>query len=92
MKRAHIFIHGDVTGVGFRAWTLREAQGRRLTGWVRNTDIHTVEAVFEGKKEKVEEMIKQCKKGPDVSWVEKIDIIWEEPTGEYKGFQIRPAS
>lgn len=35
-KQAYVLISADVTGVGFRAWTLRQAQRKQLTGWVRN--------------------------------------------------------
>ncbi len=89
MKRAYVFIHGDVVGVGFRSWTLRQAQGKRLTGWVRNFDYGTVEAIFEGEKENVEEMIKLCLQGPEVAFVEKVDIKWEEATGEFEEFKVR---
>ena len=89
MKCAHIFIIGDVIGVGFRAWTVRSANELGLTGWVRNADNKTVEAVFEADVEKVKEMIERCRKGPEVAWVEKLEIKWEVATGEFVIFQIR---
>ncbi len=91
---AHVFIYGDVTGVGFRKWTLREARSKQLTGWVRNSEAvypersRRVEAIFEGEKENIEEMIKLCNKGPEVSWVEKVDVKWEEVSGEFVDFNI----
>jgi acylphosphatase len=88
-KRAHVFIYGDVIGVGFRSWMLRNARNLGLTGWVKNASSNLVEAVFEGSKEKVEEMIKLCYKGPEVAWVEKVKVVWEEVTGEFWGFEIR---
>ena len=89
MKCAHIFIIGDVSGVCFRAWTVRSANELGLTGWVRNADNKTVEAVFEADVEKVKEMIERCRKGPEVAWVEKLEIKWEVATGEFVIFQIR---
>lgn len=89
MKRVHIFISGDVIGVGFRAWTLRNAQKLELNGFVRNMDYKTVEVVLEGEKEKVTEMVAICKKGPDIAWVENVKIVWEEATEEFTGFEIR---
>ena len=86
--KAHVLIYGDVTGVGFRAWTYRKALELGLSGWVKNADRGIVEAVFEGKKEAVEEMIKQCRKGPEVAWVEKIDVKWHAATGEFSVFNI----
>lgn len=87
MKRAHLFIYGDVIGVGFRVWVVRNARELGLTGWVRNTDDGLVEAVCEGDEEKVKEMIERCKKGPEVAWVEKVEVKWEETKGEFKGFE-----
>lgn len=89
MKRAHLIISGDVTGVGFRSWTVRYAKELDLSGWVRNTDRNTVEAVFEGPRDKLDEMIKRCQHGPEVAWVEKVDITWEDSTDEFVGFEIR---
>lgn len=88
MVRAHVFIYGDVIGVSFRAWTQRRAKELELTGWVRNASGKTVEAVFEGSKEKVEEMIKLCNEGPEVSWIERVDYRWEEAKGEFLNFDI----
>lgn len=91
MNRVHVFITGDVIGVGFRAWILRQAQDFQLTGWVKNVfePIKGVEAVFEGKKENVEKMIELCKKGPEVSWVENVEVTSEQSTGSFDGFTIR---
>lgn len=88
-KRVHVFIHGDVVGVGFRAWTIRNAEKLGIKGWVRNFGIKTVEAVFEGGKKELEEMIDLCRMGPEVSWVEKVDLEWEKYTGEFMNFEIR---
>lgn len=88
-SRAHVFIYGDVIGVGFRFWTERNAESLGLTGWVRNATRRRVEAVFEGEKEKVEEMVEKCHKGPGVSWVEKVEVKWEKFIGEYSGFEIQ---
>ena len=82
-------ISGDVTGVGYRYWTSTNAKALGLTGHVRNVKNGQVEAVFEGEEVKVKEMVEQCKKGPDVAWVEKVDVKWEEATGEFVNFGIR---
>jgi acylphosphatase len=85
MKRAHVYISGDVTGVGYRSWTVRTACSLGLTGWVRNVG-KDVEAVFEGSEEKVKEMINQCQAGPEVAWVQKVDVKWGKATGEFNEF------
>lgn len=89
MQRIQLLITGDVTGVGFRYFALRRAQSMGLTGWVRNVFKGTVEALVEGEKDKLEEFIKRCHHGPDVAWVEKVEVKWGEATGEFIGFVIR---
>lgn len=87
--RAHIFIEGRVQGVFYRAWTRDEAEKLGFTGWVKNLVDGRVEAVFEGPKEKVKEMVKKCREGSRVAKVEHLDVIWEDATGEFEGFEIR---
>lgn len=87
-KRAHVSINGDVVGVGFRAWMVQNAKELELTGWVKNADHKLVEAVFEGPGENVKQMVERCRDGPEVSWVEKVDVKWEEATDEFEGFEV----
>jgi len=86
--RAHVFISGLVQGVFFRFETMRRARRRKVTGWVRNLPDGRVEAVFEGEKADVEEMISFCHVGPPGAVVRDIKVHWEEPTGEFKDFKI----
>jgi acylphosphatase len=87
--RAHIFVSGRVQGVFFRVETRYEAMKRNVAGWVRNTYGGRVEAIFEGEREDVEKLIEFCRKGPSGARVTKIDVQWEEYTGEFKSFKIR---
>ncbi|OIO13127.1 hypothetical protein AUJ73_04225 [Candidatus Gottesmanbacteria bacterium CG1_02_37_22] len=89
IKRVHVYISGEVTGVGFRSWTLHNARKLGLIGWVKNTADSKVEAVFEGVKDRLCNMIKKCKKGPEVSFVESVDEQWQEAKGEFQTFEIR---
>ena len=90
--RAHLFIKGKVQGVFYRFWTKNEAQKLGLAGWVRNLADGRVEAVFEGPKRKIEEMVAKCRQGPRLAKVEHLDISWEEATGEFDGFSILPTA
>lgn len=87
--RAHVFVSGRVQGVFFRSETRYEASGRNVSGWVRNTHDGRVEAVFEGEREDVEKVIEFCRRGPPGARVTKVDVRWEEYTGEFRGFRIR---
>lgn len=80
--RAHVVIHGLVQGVYFRASTREEAVRIGVGGWVRNMPDGSVEALFEGGKKKVEEIVAWCYKGPSGAKVMKVDLKWEAYKGE----------
>jgi acylphosphatase len=86
--RAHLFISGRVQGVFFRDSTRKEALKRGITGWVRNLPDGRVEAVFEGDKEMVEDMIRWCHRGPEMAKVISVKVIWENYIGEFSNFRI----
>lgn len=88
MSQAHIKIFGFVQGVGFRQFVKQHAQQHGVTGWVKNTSHGTVEAVFQGSKEKIGEMITLCKKGPMLAKVERVKVGWEEPVDQFSEFTI----
>ena len=89
LVRAHLRIYGLVQGVFFRA-TMREVAKRLgVKGWVRNVPDGSVEAVIEGPRDKVEELIKWAHRGPPAACVEKVMVRWEPYKGEFKDFRIR---
>jgi len=67
-------IRGRVQGVGFRIWTQREAQARRLEGWVRNRRDGSVEGLFAGPAAAVAGMIEAVRRGPPLARVEAVDV------------------
>ncbi len=75
--RAHLFIEGIVQGVSYRYFTSDVAAMMGLNGWVRNVPDGRVEAVFEGRREVVEQAIGECRKGPTGAFVSNIDVSWE---------------
>ncbi len=87
--RAHLFIHGRVQGVFYRATCEEQASGLSLCGWVRNLPDGRVEVVTEGEQADVQNLISWCRKGPVGSKVTNVEVRWEEPTGETGGFRIR---
>jgi acylphosphatase len=87
--RAEVIVHGFVQGVWFRQSTKDEAMRLGVAGWVRNLPDGSVEAVFEGEKKKVEEIVGWCHRGPSGAQVAKVDVSWERFTGEFFHFDIR---
>jgi acylphosphatase len=80
--RARVIVRGQVQGVFFRAETRDRASSLGLGGWVRNNPDGTVEAAFEGDRERVESMVEWCRRGPSLARVDDVDVTWEDPQGE----------
>lgn len=74
-------------GVFFRSETRDRAASLGLAGWVRNNPDGSVEAVFEGERDRVESMAGWCGRGPRHAEVENVDVAWEEPQGD-SGFTV----
>jgi acylphosphatase len=87
--RAHVMISGRVQGVFFRDHTLRAARERGVLGWVRNTRSGQVEAILEGEQGEVEEMVRWCHQGSPGSQVTRVEVDWQEYTGEFNDFSVR---
>jgi acylphosphatase len=87
--RLKLTISGRVQGVCYRWFTRDTAVELGLTGWVRNLPDGTVEAVVEGEKDKLEQLLGWCRRGPDLARVTGIQSEWEEGTGEFRDFTIR---
>lgn len=84
-----VTIHGRVQGVFFRQSTSDVASRLDIKGFVRNTIQGTVEAVFEGQNDDVNEIINWCRNGPAFARVQKIDITDETEKGpSYDAFTI----
>lgn len=88
MKRAHAYISGRVQGVFYRSNTRKKALELGLTGWVKNLRDGRVEALFEGEEPEIKKVIEWCHQGPAHASVEKVEVLWEEPTGEFETFSI----
>ena len=86
--RAHLFISGRVQGVFFRSAIKHDAHRYDVRGWVRNLPDGRVEAIFEGEKKAVVKLIEGSKRGPRGAHVSKLDLTWEDYTGDFDRFKI----
>ncbi len=73
MAALRLVITGRVQGVGFRAWTRREARRRDLRGWVRNRSDGSVEALLIGEEAAIEAMAETCRQGPGLAEVTAVN-------------------
>lgn len=86
--RAHAVISGRVQGVAYRFETQWAAERIGVRGWVRNRPDGTVQALFEGERERVEEMLAWCRRGPALARVTAVDVTWEDFRGDLAEFRI----
>lgn len=86
--RARLLISGRVQGVAFRWETLQAAQRCGVDGWVRNLSDGRVEAVLEGPRQQVNDLIDWCRQGPPIARVDSLDIQWEDFSGVFEDFSI----
>jgi acylphosphatase len=83
-------VHGRVQGVGFRFFVEDLATRLGLTGFVRNvSNGRSVEVVAEGPRTRLEGLLAELRRGPQLAYVERVDVSWMAATGEYGGFGIR---
>ena len=88
-KAVHAIISGRVQGVNFRMATEMAADKYGVYGWVRNRRDGTVEAVFEGDAEAVDQILKWCQRGPSLANVTNIETTEEPFSGQYTDFSVR---
>jgi len=89
-SRAHIVISGSVQGVFFRSSLRNQARVRGLTGWVKNMKSGQVEALIEGDRDRIKDLIEYCKEGPPGASVGDVTVKWEEGESDnFTMFEIR---
>jgi acylphosphatase len=88
MAAKRLIIAGRVQGVGYRHWLITRAEAAGLSGWVRNRLDGTVEALIAGETAAVEELVRQCRRGPRLAVVTSIEEELSEAPAE-PGFRHR---
>ncbi len=70
----HLTIRGRVQGVGFRNYMAYKAEQLGISGWVRNRNDGSVEAVVHGAEAAVGEIIECAHRGPRASQVSGVTV------------------
>ena len=89
LAAVRIVARGRVQGVFFRDFTTRRARELGLTGYVRNLTEGAVEAIAEGERVKLEDLVRHMRKGPSGAFVASVETNWSEYTGKYPTFGTR---
>ena len=86
--RRRVVVRGRVQGVFFRDSTRDQAESHGVAGWVANRSDGAVEAVLEGPRAAVEQVLDFLESGPSRASVENLAVQDEDPEG-LTGFKVR---
>lgn len=78
MPTVHLIIKGKVQGVFYRATAKKMAEGKGVTGWVRNTPEGHVEMIASASQETLDSFIEWCREGPCAAKVKDIKSVEKE--------------
>ncbi|KEZ48069.1 acylphosphatase [Metabacillus indicus LMG 22858] len=88
MKTIHIIVYGHVQGVGFRYFAQTSALSEKVTGWVKNKEDGTVEAVAQGTENQLESFVDTLRSGNRYARVEEIKVREADQNQAYADFKI----
>ena len=83
-----VIVKGRVQGVFYRVHTQSQADRLGVKGYVKNLPDGSVEAVFEGDRQSVSQMVKWCHQGPKASFVEHVLAKEADGLSNFKIFEI----
>jgi len=87
-RRAKIIVAGCVQGVGFRAFTQKEAHRLGINGFVKNLPDGRVEIVAEADAEKLQDLLAWCHQGPLLARVDSVEVCEWDSQASLQGFAI----
>ena len=74
-------VSGRVQGVGFRAWTRREAVTLGLAGSATNLPDGAVEVIAEGRREDLDALVRRLRSGDAPGHGRSVTEWWGSPQG-----------
>ena len=86
----HLNITGRVQGVGYRDSLRMIAQALNVTGWVRNIEDGSVEAIVQGEEQDVERIVAWCHNGPPGANVKYVNATLAENQQRFIAFSRVP--
>lgn len=93
MRRATIFVTGQIQGVGFRWWTRATALELGLDGFARNMADGRVEVCAQGQRQAIDRLRTLLEEQPSrhgrPGRVESCAARWGEPRDDLQGFVER---
>jgi len=87
-KSLSIRVTGQVQHIGFRYFSIIEAQKENITGFVRNETDGSVVIEAEGEEEALDRFLIKIRQGPAWSRVDRM-TVQEQPLQHFKDFNVR---
>jgi acylphosphatase len=82
-------VSGQVQGVGFRWFVVRESRRLGLVGWVANAPDGTVRLEAQGPRRDIDALVALVHEGPPGARVDSVAVSSLEPFGSEDGFASR---
>jgi acylphosphatase len=89
MEELKAILKGRVQGVGFRYFTVKEAERLGLKGYVKNLPGGEVEIVAQGDKDSLKKLVSRVKEGPSAAVVKDVNTNYRPLQREYAGFNVK---
>jgi acylphosphatase len=87
-ERVEVHVGGRVQGVCYRASAREEAQRLGVLGEVRNLPDGRVEVIAEGPRDRLEQLVAWCRKGPPAAEVADVSARWSPASGGFTSFRV----
>ena len=82
-------VSGKVQGVGFRAFTRKQAQQHAVTGYAHNQADGSVAFALTGPRSALVTILETLEVGPTLAQVSRVDVSWQSAEAEaMHGFEI----
>ena len=88
MKRVKIISKGYLQGVGYREHVRNATFRKNISGYVQYLESDDVEIIAEGQESDLANFIEEINVSEYPIDVHDINVTWQEPTGEFKKFEI----
>jgi len=85
---AKIKVTGRVQRVGYRYFVQHWAEDYGFGGWVKNKSDGSVSIELEGRKDKLEKLLIELKKGTRDAYVEEIKVDWLKFENKFRNFKV----
>ena len=88
MNQALLKITGKVQGVFYRDSSQEKAQQLGLSGYAKNMQDGSVEALVQGEEGAIKAFVDWAAQGPPSAEVKNVEVKWQSPTGAITGFDV----